>query len=120
MNVDKALAELTSHIQKYGNNKYQHSVIDTENSLKEPRFTLLTAEKYLARYLAHSGEKTGQVQDLLKAAHFILFEVQSRLSANKWGSDDYLKGVVQAINERREQYNKLALKPIKRTKKKSK
>lgn len=81
MDITKALQALTKHCTEHSNNKYQNSIINTEPSLREPRFTLLTANKYIARYLATSGEKRGNPQDLLKAAHFILFELQSTIDA---------------------------------------
>lgn len=77
MNVEQALIDLADHVVKHSDNKYQHSVVDTEKPLHEPKFTLLTANKYIARYLAKSGEKNGNPEDLLKAAHFILFEIQA-------------------------------------------
>jgi len=79
MNITKALEALTMHIERHSNNKYQHSIIDTEKPLHQPVFTLLTANKYIARYLAKAGEKNSNPEDLLKAAHFILFEIQNRL-----------------------------------------
>lgn len=82
MDVSKALSQLKEHTEKHSNNKYQNTVINIEASLGEPKFTLLTAEKYIARYLATSGEKRAQPIDLLKAAHFILFELQSRINAD--------------------------------------
>jgi hypothetical protein len=81
MNVESALKQLTDHIAKHSGNKYQNSIIDTENSLKETRFTVLTAEKYMARYLATSGEKQANPEDLLKACHFLLFEIQSKIDS---------------------------------------
>jgi hypothetical protein len=83
MDVSKALGQLKEHTEKHSNNKYQNTVINIEASLGEPTFTLLTAEKYIARYLATSGEKRAQPIDLLKAAHFILFELQSRINADE-------------------------------------
>jgi hypothetical protein len=80
MQVNDALLLLGDHVRQHSDNKYQHSVLDTEKPLQEPRFTLLTAQKYMARYLASKGEKLADPQDLLKAAHFILFEIQNRLN----------------------------------------
>ena len=79
MKVDNAIQALVEHVNKHSDNKYQHSVLDTERPLTEPKFTLLTANKYLARYLATAGEKQAQTEDLLKALHFILFELQARI-----------------------------------------
>ena len=81
MQVNDALRMLTEHVNKHSDNKYQHSVLDTEKALVEPKFTLLTANKYLARYLATAGEKQAQMEDLLKAAHFVLFELQARVNS---------------------------------------
>jgi hypothetical protein len=82
MNTEKALKMLEKHTSKHSDNKYQHSIINSEGSLRTPEFTLLTAVKYLSRYVAVKGEKLGQVEDLLKAAHFILFEIQCRLETD--------------------------------------
>jgi hypothetical protein len=79
MLVNDALIALQQHVEHHSDNKYQHSVLDTEKPLREPKFTLLTANKYIARYLASKGEKQANPNDLLKAAHFILFEIQHRM-----------------------------------------
>jgi hypothetical protein len=81
MNVEKALESLKTHVLKHSNNKYQNSIIDSEGSLRVPQFTLLTAVKYITRYLAKSGEKNGNPEDLLKACHFLLFEMQAVVDA---------------------------------------
>lgn len=83
MNVQKAIELVTQHVAKHSDNKYQHSVLDTEKSLHQPLFTLLTAHKYIARYLATKGEKLGNQEDLMKAVHFILFEIQNRIDNEK-------------------------------------
>lgn len=83
MQVTEALAVVTEHVTKHTDNKYQHSIIDTERPLQVPEFTLLNANKYIARYLAKSGEKTKNVDDLKKAVHFILFEIQTQLNNSK-------------------------------------
>lgn len=80
MDVSKAFSMLQEHTEKHSNNKYQNSPINIEASLNVPQFTLLSAEKYIARYLATAGEKRAQKEDLLKACHFILFELQSKIS----------------------------------------
>lgn len=79
MTVANAFQYVGKHIAKHTGNKYQHSVINADAALKEPKFTLLTAQKYLARYLATSGEKTGNIEDLAKAVHFIMFEIENKL-----------------------------------------
>lgn len=83
MDVSEALTLVQQHVEKHSNNKYQNSVIDTEKPLREPKFTLLTAQKYIARYLATSGEKLANPEDLKKAAHFILFELQASIEREK-------------------------------------
>lgn len=80
MDITKALSILTTHVEKHSNNKYQASIMDSEKALQQPIFTVLTANKYMVRYLAKSGEKTANIEDLLKACHFILFEIQNRLN----------------------------------------
>jgi hypothetical protein len=79
MNITKAMEVLAKHVAEHSNNKYQNSILDSEESLKQPVFTLLTAHKYIVRYLAKSGEKNANPNDLLKACHFILFELQNRI-----------------------------------------
>lgn len=81
MNVKPALQLVIDHVEKHSNNKYQNSILDSELTLKQPVFTLLTANKYLIRYLAKQGEKVGNTRDLMKAIHFILFEIQNTLPA---------------------------------------
>ena len=83
MDVSKAFQVLQEHVGTHSNNKYQNTPINIEGSLTEPKFTLLTAEKYIARYLATAGEKRAQKIDLLKACHFILFELQSRINQDE-------------------------------------
>lgn len=80
MNVHNAILELEKHIIKHSNNKYQSSILDSERPLEQPIFTLLSAHNYIVRYLAQEGEKTGNIEDLLKACHFILFEIQNRIN----------------------------------------
>ena len=80
MDITKAMEVLAKHVGEHSNNKYQHSILDSERSLEQPTFTLLTAHKYIVRYLAQQGEKTRNPQDLLKACHFILFELQNRIN----------------------------------------
>jgi hypothetical protein len=80
MDVTKALNALKEHVEAHSNNKYQASPINSDKPLKQPIFTLLTADKYLARYLSKSGEKINNTQDLLKACHMILFEIENRLT----------------------------------------
>jgi hypothetical protein len=79
MNVSRALHLVEKHVSEHSNNKYQKSIIDTESALREPKFTLLTAQKYIARYMAQGGEKTHQLIDLKKAVHFILFEIEANI-----------------------------------------
>lgn len=83
MKVDDALSMLRNHVSKHTTGKYQSSILSSAESLKQPIFTLLTAQKYLVRYLALEGEKRRQVEDLLKACHMILCEVQVRLDESK-------------------------------------
>lgn len=83
MKVNNALQSVAEHVEKHSDNKYQHSIIDTEKPLRNPQFTLLTANKYIARYLATAGEKNGNPEDLKKAIHFILFELQLRIMATE-------------------------------------
>lgn len=83
MDITKAMEVLVKHVNEHSNNKYQASILDSERSLEQPTFTLLTAHKYIVRYLAKSGEKTGNPNDLLKACHFILFELQNRINNDK-------------------------------------
>lgn len=83
MEVNKALSLLREHISKHTTGKYQKSVLSSAESLRQPIFTLLTAQKYLVRYLALEGEKRRQTEDLLKACHMILCEVQVRLDESK-------------------------------------
>jgi len=80
MDVKNALSMLEMHVSKHSNNKYQNSIMDSEAALKQPVFTLFTSSKYMVRYLANVGEKRAQIEDLLKSAHFILFEIQNRLN----------------------------------------
>lgn len=91
MNVQKALNLVETHVSKHSNNKYQNTVLNTETPLREPKFTLLTANKYMARYLANAGEKRAQIEDLAKAVHFILFEIQNRLDAQSEENPNQLK-----------------------------
>lgn len=79
MDVSRAMNAVIDHVAKHSDNKYQHSMLNTEAPLRVPEFTLLTANKYLARYLASKGEKTRNPEDLKKAIHFILFELENQL-----------------------------------------
>lgn len=83
MDITKAIALLKDHGDRHANDKYYKSIIDMSGALKSKEFTLLTAQKYLSRYLANGGEKTGNPDDLLKACHYILFELQNRIDSNK-------------------------------------
>lgn len=83
MNVAEALKQVYEHVDKHSHNKYQNTDMNTEDALVLPVFTLMTAKKYLARYLAKQGEKTSNPEDLKKAIHFILFELQSSINNKK-------------------------------------
>lgn len=83
MKVNEALKELQAHVEKHSNNKYQNSLMESDDALRQPIFTLFTAKKYLTRYLAQEGEKNGDPVDLLKACHFILFEYQNKLGTQE-------------------------------------
>jgi hypothetical protein len=78
MDVKTALSKLKEHAEKQENEKYYRSDINADGLLKRKDFVLGNAVKYLVRYMAQSGEKRGQVEDLLKAAHYLLFEIENR------------------------------------------
>jgi hypothetical protein len=79
MNISDALELLKEHVQKHSKEKYYRSDINADGLLLRKDFTIGSAVKYLVRYMAKEGEKRAQLDDLLKACHFILFEVQNRL-----------------------------------------
>lgn len=98
MDVTQAMALVVNHVDKHSDNKYQNSIVDTEKALKQPVFTLFTAQKYVARYLAFKGEKNKQRVDLLKAVHFILFEIQNNMDQEGYTAEIEQTGPVKLTN----------------------
>jgi hypothetical protein len=84
MDVSNAFQRLKEHAEKHSQEKYYRSDINMDGMLKRPDFTVGSAAKYLIRYVAVDGEKRMQLDDLLKAAHNILFEIERRLTDQKF------------------------------------
>jgi len=80
MNLDSAKDMLDEYVLSTRNEKYVVNgteVMELIYHLGLDKFaSLYAAFKYLCRYSAHSGEKTGNIKDLLKAAHYVMIEMQ--------------------------------------------
>lgn len=85
--VTEALNVLIKHLNKANNNKYANTDIDMSFILKSDDLgkgmNIGNCLKYLSRYIAVEGEKKYLVEDLLKATHYLLFELQRRLDDSK-------------------------------------
>lgn len=74
------LGEIICHIEKTNEDKYGEPVIDPFNMRFHTTFgkatNLSDALKYLNRYFTTGFEKSGNRNDLLKAIHCIIFELE--------------------------------------------
>ena len=92
--LTQVLAEIELHIAKCGNDKYEKSPIDPKpfiNSIYGKGFNIGNAVKYLSRYCATDGNKCSQREDLLKAVHYIIFELERSLEASKPLTEAYIE-----------------------------
>jgi len=80
MELKYELAELAAYIEGCSKSKYNKSVIDCEGLILSDNmglgFNIGNAIKYLSRYSNEKGEKARDRKDLLKAAHYIIFEMK--------------------------------------------
>ena len=78
--LDKEIKEISDHASKCYKGKYNQSTIDPKPIILGPKtglgFNLGNAVKYLSRYINESGEKSRNRLDLIKAIHYILFEMR--------------------------------------------
>ena len=74
--------DIKRHIDKCNNDTYSFSPINTEVVIlaldQSKGFNLGSVINYLARYEAFEGSKKGNKIDLLKAIHYILFDIHRR------------------------------------------
>jgi len=81
--LDAAMSSLQDYIIGTIGEKYDESDIDSKDLIFSKdhgkSINVFNATKYLARYLNEEGEKANNVIDLLKASHYIMFEVARRV-----------------------------------------
>lgn len=77
----ETLMEFMAHLSGTFRDKYVEEApfIDTKRLINHPRhavgYNIGNAAKYLQRYASEGYEKSGQKKDLMKAAHYILMEL---------------------------------------------
>ena len=80
INLNKEIKEIQEYINKCYSGKYNQSVIDCKPIILGPEtglgFNIGNAAKYLSRYSNKDGEKARNQNDLIKAIHYILFEMK--------------------------------------------
>ena len=80
INLNKEIKEIQEYVDKCCSGKYNQSVIDCNPIILGPKtglgFNIGNAAKYLSRYSNEDGEKSRNRNDLIKAIHYILFEMK--------------------------------------------
>ena len=80
ISLDKELQEISEYADKCYSGKYNQSAIDPKPLILGPKtglgFNIGNATKYLSRYINKSGNKSRNRLDLIKAIHYILFEMK--------------------------------------------
>ena len=78
--VSKQIDEIIQYSHKCLTDKYNKSSIDCKPVILGPEtglgFNIGNAVKYLSRYINKSGNKARNRSDLIKAIHYILFEMK--------------------------------------------
>ena len=78
--VANEINEIIEYSNKCLTDKYNQSSIDCKPIILGPEtglgFNIGNATKYLSRYINKKGNKSRNRQDLIKAIHYILFEMQ--------------------------------------------
>ena len=78
--LSKELQEISEYADKCYSGKYNQSAIDPKPIILGPKtglgFNIGNAVKYLSRYINENGEKSRNRLDLIKAIHYILFEMK--------------------------------------------
>ena len=76
----KEIEEISKYADKCCSGKYNQSTIDPKPIILGPKtglgVNIGNAVKYLSRYVNESGEKSRNRLDLIKAIHYILFEMK--------------------------------------------
>jgi len=80
----EAILQLTNHIAGCYSDKYEKGIetIDTKKMLYGKGGALLNTyqvARYLQRYNTDGAEKSGLLKDILKAAHYLMFEITRRI-----------------------------------------
>ena len=78
--VAEQITEIIAYSNKCITDKYNKSSIDCKPIILGPEtglgFNIGNATKYLSRYINKSGNKSRNRLDLIKAIHYILFEMK--------------------------------------------
>lgn len=86
INTETAKEVLLTYLAKCEKNTtYNSSPINMDSFIFSEAhgksYNIATATAYIARYIATDGAKAANTEDLLKAIHFLLFEIQRREGA---------------------------------------
>lgn len=93
--LDAAILEMQSYILSTIGGKYDNSGIDTKDLIYSDKhgksINIFNSMKYLSRYLNDGVDKSNNPNDLLKAVHYIIFELSRRIILNQRKNNDTTK-----------------------------